>query len=176
MLRFIAARAGSTLTYGLQLRFHPRRDVKQTRAQRAEQTLVTRRGEQVTAKLVDVEREMPERLRCVDEKEDFLLGGNFADFDERLNSAGDIRSVRERDEPRLRLNRAANFSGVDHTFRITTNKGASDLLRFAQCMQWPQHAVVFTHTADDMIAGAQHTVQREVQGIGAVEREDNLLW
>ena len=62
-------------------------------AERAEQPLVARSGQQVAADLGDVDRHVSERLGGVDEKEHAVLGRDLADFGGRLNRAGDVRGV-----------------------------------------------------------------------------------
>ncbi len=100
-------RAGAALLDGAEVRFDAGGDIEQTGAQRAEQPLVSRRGQQIDAEPLDIDRELAGGLRGVDQRADAVLVRDGGHFGDRLDRAGDIRGVRDRDQPGARADRAA---------------------------------------------------------------------
>ena len=142
---------------------------------RPEQRLVAGKGEQVDVHRLHVDRHDAGRLGGIHQEEQVALAGDVADLGDRLHGAEDVAGVGQGDEPRLRRDGLADGVGIDGAAAVGLDARQADAAGQFHRPQRPADAVVFQVGGDDVVAVLQHALERHVEGVGAVEREDEAL-
>jgi hypothetical protein len=84
--------------------------------------------------------------------------------------------VDDGNEPRGRANGLADVFGVDDAGdRIDRNVRVLNAAVGGEMVIRAEHGVVVHPRGDAMIAGREHALDGEVQGVGAIEREDEMI-
>ena len=169
-----AIRAGAPLANALKLFFNTRRHIQNSGSERAQQPLMTGSGQQVDRRARNIDRQVPSGLCGIDEKERPCRAGHLAHGIDRLDRSRYVRRVDERDQPRVVAERALHLVGIDASVAVAWNVRHFHAA-IAQVPQRPQHRVVFDGRRDDVIARSQEAVQRQVQTVRPVKRENDLL-
>src|SRR5262249_38236687 len=165
--------AGAALTPGAD--FGPRANIEGARPGRTKQGFVPRKRQEIDVRGSHVDAHNAGGLRRIDHKQNVSLARDAAYILDRLNRAQDVAGMRERDKPGL------GGDGLEHIVRIDTAAAVGlqprqrDLAGQLHRPQRPADAVVFQVRRDDVIALLQHALERHVQRVGAVEREDESV-
>ena len=69
--------------------------------------------------------------------------------------------------------RGANRVGIDEALAVAANVARPDAAVLGQKPERPQDRIVLANGRDDVIARPQQAVQRQVERVGAVLREDD---
>ena len=96
---FFAGGACPPLAHRQKLTLAAGADVENAGAKWSEQPLVPRTGKEINGEFTNIDRQMPGRLCRVDQKRNPLFLRDTANVLDGLNGAGDVRSVREGDQP-----------------------------------------------------------------------------
>jgi hypothetical protein len=83
--------------------------------------------------------------------------------------------MRHDDQPRPGAQSSPDPRWVDLTILFRRDDRHVDFVLGLPHSQWPQHGVVFELRRHDMITRLERPMNREVQAIGSVEREHDLL-
>ena len=136
-------------------------------------------GKQIHSETVHVERHLPRRLHRVTMEVNVSLGGDSANFLNRLNGAEFVVRMHHADQNCLRPQRAANVLGIHDTAAADRNVGDFDSLLFKR-LRGIQHRVMLNRRRNYMLArlirSHYRAKQREVVSFGASAREHNFRW
>src|SRR5262249_13040032 len=91
---------------------------------------------------------------------------------DRLHGAQHVARVGQGDQPGLRGDRGDYRVRLDGAAGVGRQAGQGDPAGLGHRHQRPRHAVVFQVGGDDVGGVVQHALERHVQGVGAVEGED----
>ena len=152
-----------------------RADVERPDAGRTEQPLVGRERHQVGGQGVDVDRYAAGGLRRVEQEEGAVAAGQAAHRRRVLHRAEDVRGVGHHHQPGVGPQRALDLRRVDAAGGVEADPRQLDAAGAGQRLQRTAHRVVLEVGGDDVERprlAAGDALDGEVQGVGAVEGED----
>src|SRR5205085_11991043 len=89
--------------------------------------------------------------------------------------AEDVPGMGQGDQTRLRSDGGLDGVRIDYTAAVRFQAREADAAGQLHGAQRPADTVVFEVASDDVIARAEHALEGHVEGVGAVEREDEAL-
>ena len=137
-----------------------------------------RGGEEIDPIGPYIDRDMASRLRRVDDEGNPRLTRDLPDLADRLNCPRHIADMRDGDQPGIGLEGLANVLRIDNSRRAIhrhpRRRGPPALFHRAN---GAEDRIVINVRADDVAPGVRidQSSDRQVQGIGAIEREDKML-
>ena len=137
--------------------------------------LVPREAEHVDAERGHVQRERPGGLRRVEHIDQLMPAAKICNFRNIEHISGQIRRVRRDDKPRLRAQERLERGIIDLPAPVGRDEADGHALLALQPVKRPQHGIVLQIGRDHMVAGAKQAVQRDVQRLGDVRGEDDVV-
>ena len=131
-------------------------------------------GEQVDRRRIQVDGNHARRLGRVDQEEGPGLADEGGDRLDRLHRPQHVGGVGHRDERRFRGERRPDRLGIDVSLG-RSDPGQRDDPGLLERPQRPADRVVLQVGRDDVVAGLDHALDRQVQSVGAVVSEDPAL-
>ncbi|KOT06413.1 hypothetical protein DM77_1168 [Burkholderia mallei] len=140
--------------------------------------LVTGDRQQIDAERIDVGRDLADRLGRVRVKPDAVLAGDRADILDRLNGAGFVVRMHDRDERGARRDCATDGVGIDAAVAVHGNAGDFSAQSLKE-LQRLQDCRMFGRLGDHVAACVRRceysSFQRKVVRFTAAAREDNFV-
>ncbi len=144
------------------------------RAHDAVQPLVPRRAEQLDA-VLQRDRQDAAALRAVRNEDQTVLPAERCDLAVGQDLSGDIADQRADDCARLRTDQAAECGDRFGIVRGDRRNAVRDHARCGERRDRTRCRIVLQTAHDDMIAAPQCPVDRKIQRMGAVLRENDML-
>ena len=155
--------------------FDFRAQIEDPRAKGAQKTFVPGTCEKVAWQFANIDGQVAGSLGGIDQKQRSRVACDFTHRGHGLYRAGDIRSMDQGNELRIRPQCLFDVGRVNEPSRIGAHARALNSQFAAQLGQRTQDRIVLDRRGDDMVAGFKQPVQRQVQAVGAVERENNAI-
>ena len=146
-------------------------DVQTAGAGRAKQTLVPCEREQAHAGLLDVDGDGPGRLRRIHQIRHLARPRQRRQRRDWHDSPDDIGAMRRHEQPRRGTHRAIDGTRIERALGSTGHDCQFNAERL-KMTQRSHHRVVFDAGRHHVIAGPEQAVQRDIERVGGVVRED----
>ena len=135
---------------------------------------MTGEGKQIDRRRIQVDGNHARRLGRVNQEERTCLADEGSDRLDRLHRSQDVGGVGHHDKRRFRTKRCPDRLGIDVSLG-GSNPGQRDDPGLLERPQGSTHRVVLQVGGDDVVAGLNQPLERQVQPIGAVVSEDPAL-
>ena len=171
LIRLIRTTSGSPFAQRSEI--HPIANPQHSRALRPHQRLVAGKREEIDGARFDVDGNPSDGLRRVEQKSNAPCTRGSTDGFGGGDGSRDVRRVRHHDETRRRTERGDDVVRVNHAVVARRNARRRDDAVGFEPMQRTQHRVVVVGGGDDVVPRTDESLDREIQRVGSVEREDH---
>jgi len=179
----LGSRSGSALAEGPEDFLDARAKVEKAGSEWAHEELVAGGGEEVDVVGDDIDGNVADGLGGVDDEGNGVFAGDAADFAHRLNSSGDVGGVGDGDELGVAADGPLNVVGIDQAGGgIHPHAGEGDRAAVGEGVKGTEDGVVVEVCADGVRSAAgggdvgfEDALDGEVEGVGAVEGEDDVV-
>ena len=131
------------------------------------QALMSGESQKIDAERLHVDRADAGGLRGIHGEAHASFSCNGRNFGDGQQSAGDIGSVHDQNQTRVRTNRPLHPVGIQPAAGIAGNDGQTDAPGF-EFPQRPHHGIVLHRTDDDVVGGVQEAKQKQIDRFGGV--------
>ncbi len=138
-------------------------------------TYKARKGQQVYSHRLHIDRHDTRRLGGIHQEEQVPLPDNPSDGGDRLHRAEHVAGMRQGNQPCAWCYCPAEVIGIDGAPAVSPQAGHGNVPGQLHSTQRPADTIVLQIGRNDMVSLRQQALECHVQGIGAVESEDEAL-